>query len=73
MILSRMDSGVSDDPFINAFLSIRKTAIARPVIPQGGHLFDMFDPNIGAALDGAKSPTDALNAVANAWRQLLAG
>jgi hypothetical protein len=50
-----------------------KTAAARPAIPQGGHLFDAFDPNIGAALDGALSPRDALNAVAEAWRQLLAG
>ena len=29
--------------------------------------------NIAAALDGVKSPIAALNAVADAWKQLLAG
>ena len=67
------DPGVSGDAVIKAFHPIQNTAKARPIIPQGGYLFDAFDPNIGAALDGAKSPTDALNAVADAWKQLLAG
>jgi arabinogalactan oligomer / maltooligosaccharide transport system substrate-binding protein len=66
------DPGVSGDPVISAFYAIRNTAVARPAIPQGGHLFDMFDPNIQAALDGAKTPVEALNAVADAWKQLLA-
>ena len=65
------DSGVSSDPVISAFHSIQNTAVARPAIPQGGQLFNDFDPNIQAALDGAKSPSDALNAVATAWRKLL--
>jgi arabinogalactan oligomer / maltooligosaccharide transport system substrate-binding protein len=67
------DPGVSSDPVILEFYTIQYTAIARSAIPQGGYLFDAFDPNIGAALDGAKSPSDALNAVADAWKQLLAG
>ena len=67
------DPGVSGDPVISAFHAIQNTAIDRPIIPQGGYLFDAFDPNIVAALDGVKSPTDALNAVADAWKQLLAG
>ena len=29
--------------------------------------------NIAAALDGVESPTAALKAVADAWKQLLAG
>jgi arabinogalactan oligomer/maltooligosaccharide transport system substrate-binding protein len=67
------DQRVSRDRVISAFQAIRNTAVARPAIPQGGYLFDSFDPNIRAALDGAKSPTDALNAVADAWKELLAG
>jgi arabinogalactan oligomer / maltooligosaccharide transport system substrate-binding protein len=63
---------VSSDWVIKAFYDINKTAVPRPAIPQGGYLFDAFDPNIGAALDGAKGPSDALNAVADAWKQLLA-
>ena len=67
------DPGVSSDPVISAFHAIQNTAVPRPAIPAGGQLFNDFDPNIQAALDGAKSPTDALNAVADAWKKLLAG
>jgi len=67
------DSNVFGDPIIKQFLPIQNIAVARPVIPQDGLLFDAFDPNIGAALDGAKGPTEALNAVADAWNQLLHG
>lgn len=64
---------LSSDPVIKTFLSIMNTAVARPAIPQTGHLFDAFDPDIAGALDGVQSPTAALNAVAEAWKQLLAG
>ena len=63
----------SSDQVISEFLRIKNTAIPRPVIPQSGHLFDALNPNIGAALDGTESPVDALNTVAEAWNQLLAG
>ncbi len=66
---------VSGGQFISEFLHITHTAVAQPDVPQvgAGHLFDAFDPNIAAALDGVESPTVALNAAADAWRQLLAG
>ena len=67
------DPGVTGDAVISAFHAIQSSAANRPVIPAGGHLFDMFDPNIQAALDGAKSPTVALNSVADAWKKLLTG
>ena len=67
------DPAVSGDAVISAFHSVQNTAVNRPIIPQGGQLFNDFDPNIQAALDGAKSPADALNAVATAWQKLLAG
>ena len=70
---SYRDSKLSDDPFISAFLSIKKIVVARPAITQGRYLFDMFDPSVWAALVGVQSPSDALNAVASAWEQLGAG
>ena len=67
------DKSVTSEQFISEFLPIVPTVVAQPDIPEAGHLFDVFDPNIAAALDGVESPTVALNAVASAWRQLLAG
>ena len=66
---------VSGGQFISEFLPIAPTAVAQPAVPQGGsgHLFDALTPGIADALDGVESPTAALNSVANAWRQLLAG
>ena len=65
------DDEVSRNQFISEFLRITSTAIARPSIPQAGHLFDAFNPNIAAALEGVESPITALTAVADAWKQLL--
>jgi arabinogalactan oligomer/maltooligosaccharide transport system substrate-binding protein len=67
------DQRVKSDPLISAFSSssILNTAHARPVIPQVVQLFEAFDPNIVAALDETKSVPDALNAVAEAWKQLI--
>ncbi len=66
-------NGISSEQFIKEFRSIEWMAVPQPDIPQAGHLFDAFDPNIAAALDGVESPAIALNAVADAWKQLLAG
>ncbi len=70
---SAYQDGVSSDPVIKDFLSIKNAAVARPAIPQTGHLFDAFDPNIADVLENVESPIAALNAVAEAWKQLLAG
>ncbi len=67
------DPAVSGDYVINGYHQVQSTAVNRPVIPQGGQLFTDFDPNIQAALAGAKTPTDALNAVATKWKALLGG
>ena len=67
------DAAVSSDPVISGYHAIQNTAVNRPVIPQGGQLFTDFDPNIQAALAGAKSPSVALNAVADAWKKLMTG
>ena len=65
------DSTVSADQVIAAYYAVKSTAVNRPIIPQGGQLFTDFDPNIQAVLAGAKTPTDALNAVADKWKTLL--
>jgi len=65
------DPAVSSDAVISGYYAIRSTAVNRPIIPQGGQLFNDFDPNIQAALAGAKTPADALNAVAAKWKALL--
>jgi arabinogalactan oligomer/maltooligosaccharide transport system substrate-binding protein len=65
------NSTVSADQVIAAYYAVKSTAVNRPIIPQGGQLFTDFDPNIQAALAGAKTPTDALNAVAAKWKALL--
>jgi arabinogalactan oligomer/maltooligosaccharide transport system substrate-binding protein len=67
------NSAIASSAVISAFHAIQGTAVNRPVIPQGGQLFNDFDPNIQAALSGAKSSSDALNAVAAAWKKLLSG
>ena len=64
---------VSSNAIISAFGKYTSTARDRPATPQAGHLFDTFDPNIAAALDGVESPSAALNAVADAWKQLPTG
>ena len=63
---------VSGKQFISKFAPLTKWVVNQPAIPQAGHLFDAFDPNIVAALDGVKTPIAALDAVADAWKQLLA-
>jgi arabinogalactan oligomer/maltooligosaccharide transport system substrate-binding protein len=65
------DPAVTADPVIAAYYAIRSTGVNRPIIPQGGQLFTAFDPNVQATLAGAKTPTDALNAVAASWQTLL--
>jgi len=65
-------NAVRGEGFISEFLSLKYTVVPEPAIPQAGDLYDAFDPNIAAALDGVESPVAALNAVAEAWKQLLA-
>jgi arabinogalactan oligomer/maltooligosaccharide transport system substrate-binding protein len=64
---------VISDPFILKFLPLARNAVGRPAIPQAGNFFDALDPYIANALNGVQSPLAALNAVADAWKQLLAG
>jgi arabinogalactan oligomer / maltooligosaccharide transport system substrate-binding protein len=64
---------VRGEQFINEFDNYTCTAVTQPVIPQAALLYEAFDPAIEAVLDDVESPAVALNAVADAWKQLLAG
>lgn len=66
-------SAVSSGQFISQFLHIAGTVVTQRAIPQAGNLFDAFDPNVEAALNGVENPIAALSAVADAWKELLAG
>ena len=60
------------DPLISDFGAITDTVVPGPVIPLAADLFDAFNPNISAVIEGVESPIAALNAVAAVWKQLLA-
>ncbi len=66
-------SAISGKQFISEFLPITPTIVDQPAIPQASDLFEAFDPKVEGTLDGVESPIAALNAVAVAWKQLLAG
>jgi arabinogalactan oligomer/maltooligosaccharide transport system substrate-binding protein len=72
-LLSVCNRSVSSNRIFNKFCEkdILSTARRLPAIPQGGYLFNAFDPNIRAALDGTESASAALKAVDEAWNQLL--
>ncbi len=63
--------GVADNPIIQGFRYQLEVANNRPVIPEGGLLFVDFTPNLQAALNGNKTPQQALDATAEAWEELL--
>ncbi len=62
---------VADNPIIQGFRHQLEVANNRPVIPEGGLLFVDFTPNLQAALNGSKTPQQALDATAKAWEELL--
>lgn len=61
--------------FISEFVKppIKDTVVAPLPVPQAGHLLDVADPYILAALTGKQSAAEALNAIAYSWNQLGAG
>jgi arabinogalactan oligomer/maltooligosaccharide transport system substrate-binding protein len=63
--------GVKDNPITQGFRGQLEVANNRPVIPEGGLIFVDFTPNLQAALNGSKTPQEALDATAKAWEELL--
>jgi arabinogalactan oligomer / maltooligosaccharide transport system substrate-binding protein len=66
---------VLSEPFISDFYNLEKQQrlIPLPAISQAAHLFDALNPAIAKVLDDNASPKSALEDVADAWKQLLAG
>ncbi len=62
---------VADNAIIQGFRDQLDVANNRPVIPEGGLIFVDFTPNLQAALNGSKTPQEALDATAKAWKDLL--
>jgi arabinogalactan oligomer/maltooligosaccharide transport system substrate-binding protein len=62
---------VVDNAIIQGFRRQLEVAHNRPVIPEGGLIFVDFTPNLQAALNGSMTPQQALDATAEAWRELL--
>lgn len=63
---------VKNNVLAQGFLEQMKVARNRPVIPQGWQLYTALTPAIRDAWRGAKTPQQALDEVAAAWKELLA-
>ena len=64
---------VQESRLIADFQAVIENATNRPVVPEGGAIYAEFGPNFQAAWTGDKSPQQALDDVAAAWEELLAG
>ncbi|AVX19728.1 MAG: extracellular solute-binding protein [Bacillota bacterium] len=62
---------VKNNRIVSDFKAVIEKATNRPVIPEGGQIYTDFTPNYQAALKGQKTPQQALDDVAAAWKKLL--
>ncbi|MFC7439835.1 extracellular solute-binding protein [Laceyella putida] len=62
---------VKENRLINDWKAVLDKATNRPVMPEGGQIYAAFTPEIQAAFKKEKSPQQALDAVAEAWKKLL--
>jgi len=62
---------VKSNAILQGFGKQMAVATNRPVIPQGGQIYDAFGPAWDAILAGTKTPEAALKEVADAWAKLL--
>ena len=73
-IKSAYTSAVTSEHFIKEFENTeKKMSVCQSGNLQAGHLIDLLNPEIAAALNGATGATAALHASADNWKQLLAG
>jgi len=66
-------SSVKANPLIGAFLPQMKVATARPVVPQAGQIYSAFGPAVQDYLSGKVTAQNALDSVANQWKNKLFG
>lgn len=62
---------VAANPVITQFLAQMKVATARPVLPQGGQIYNDFGPNFQNFLQGKTTAQEAATIVAKAWQSKL--
>jgi hypothetical protein len=73
-IRSAYTVAVSSEHFIKEFENAeKKMTVCQSGNLQAGHLIDLLNPEITAALNGATGAAAALHAAADNWKQLLAG
>ncbi len=65
------DPDLQKDAITQGFLEQMKVATNRPVIPQGGQIFDALDKAWTAVLTGTAKPADAVKDIEKAWKTLL--
>ncbi|SFJ14850.1 extracellular solute-binding protein [Thermoflavimicrobium dichotomicum] len=62
---------VKNNRLVRDWKKVLNQATNRPVIPEGGQIYIAFSPEIQAAFKKQKNAKQALDAVAQAWKQLL--
>lgn len=70
------DSSVTSVAAVSAFAALLPTQKARPVIPQGGKIYDAssgFDPNLQKFLTGQEDAQTAANNIATGFKNLVSG
>jgi arabinogalactan oligomer/maltooligosaccharide transport system substrate-binding protein len=65
------DEGLQENAILQGFLAQMQVATNRPVIPAGGQIYTEFGPRYDAVILGEQEPQEAMDAVAEAWQQLL--
>ncbi len=65
------DPDLKKDAILQGFLEQMKVATNRPVIPEGGQIYDAFDKAWTAVLTGTAKPEDAVKDIEKAWKVLL--
>ncbi len=65
------DEALQENAILQGFLAQMQVATNRPVIPAGGQIYTEFGPRYQAVILGEQEPQEAMDAVADAWQQLL--
>jgi arabinogalactan oligomer/maltooligosaccharide transport system substrate-binding protein len=62
---------VKNNKLITEFKAVMELATPRPILPEGGQIYNDFTPNFQAAYAGKKTPQQAMDDIAAAWSKLL--
>jgi len=62
---------IKSNSMIQSFGAQLEVAVNRPVVPQGGLIYNEFNPYLQAAYLGAMTPKHAMDEIANNWRKMM--